>query len=138
MPDRPEPPPAPPLEPNQDPLLLPEPLRLLLEYLGYIAEVYYTVEVINSTADTTFDEIDVFYKRVGQSGIVFLTQKLVAPGETRYFNLGPCSQMESYVVGFFVGADLVAQVPPEGQGNITPDTKPDAEPCADSWTISDN
>jgi len=125
-------------EPPLEPILISDALQRLLELLGFTAEEYYTVSVINATTDTTFDEIDIFYKRVGQTGIVFLTQQAAAPGETRYFNLGPCSQMGGYVVGFFVGSDLVAQIPPEGQGNVTPDTKADGQPCADSWVISDN
>ena len=128
MPDRPE--------PTQEPLIIPE--SRLLEYLNLIFRTThdYTVEIINGTY-TTFDEIDVLYKQVGQPYPERLTQGPLGPGETLHFNLGPCFTMERYNVGFFVDPFLVAQVPPEG-GYVTPDTKRDAEPCADSWEIFDN
>jgi len=111
--------------------------RLLIPFTPH-----YTVKISNFTAQTVFSEINIFYKRVNQSGVVFLTQTNIQPGEFRYYDLGPCSEMESYVVGFFFGVNLVAQLPPEGQGNMTPalasQYKPaDQDPCLDGWGISD-
>ena len=103
---------------------------------------HYTIQIMNATVHTVFSEINVFYKRKGQNGIVFLTQANVEPGESRYYDLGPCEDMESYVIGFFFGEDLVAQLPPAGAGNMTPalasQYKPaDQDPCADGWAIAD-
>ncbi len=114
----------------------------LLERWGFHIQRDYTIQIANATSNTTFDEVDVFYKRVGLPGVVFLTEKQVAPGQARYFDLGACSEMESYVVGFFIGDDLVAQLPAEGDGNMTParasQLKPaDVDACADAWAITD-
>lgn len=119
--------------------LLPAWLKEFLQHLGIVLHTSYTVEIVNATASTTFDEVDIFYKRVGQPGVVFLTTQL-APNEKYYFNLGPCNEMESYVVGFFVGETLVIKIPPEG--NMTPELasqiKPsDTDSCADAWLITD-
>lgn len=113
----------------------------LLEKLGYILESDYTVQITNATTDTIFSEIDIFYNRTNQPGVVILTDANIGPGETRYFDLGKCALMESYVVGFFVGQDLVAQLPADGS-NMTPESasmyKPsDQDRCVDGWAISD-
>ena len=61
------------------------------------------------------------------------------PGDIAEFLLGLCRDVESYVIGFFIGDDLVAQHPPSG--NLTPQlasvlNPTDTDPCADSWSIS--
>ena len=105
-----------------------------------IATSAYTVSVTNRTVDTIFDRFVCFYNRVGQSGVVFLEQLIVIPNETRVFNLGPCGEMQSYVIGFFVDDDLVAKIPLSG--NMTPAlasmvSPGDVSPCEDSWAIFD-
>ncbi len=101
-------------------------------------EWFYTVTVANRTTDT-FDQIVVFYKRVNLEGVVFLQEVGVTPGQVVVFRLGACNRMENYVVGFFLGDDLVAKIP--GSGNMTPQlasqlNPTDVEPCADSWSIA--
>lgn len=97
----------------------------------------YRVFISNATTDT-FDEIVIFYKRVGLPGVVYLTEPLVGPGQVRAFMLGAAENMESYVVGFFLAGQNVAQIP--SQGNMTPalasQLKPsDTDLCLDSWEI---
>lgn len=97
----------------------------------------YVVAVTNLTQDT-FTQIVVFYKRIGLRGVVFLKNEIVAPGQFSSFLCGLCKDLESYVIGFFIGDDLVFQFP--SQGNMTPELagqiKPsDSDPCIDSWTI---
>ncbi|WP_120575806.1 MULTISPECIES: hypothetical protein [unclassified Corallococcus] len=106
---------------------------------GALLEDIYTVTVRNLTSADWFD-IVVFYKRVGLSGVVYLEAFDVQPNAAPVFQMGVCSQMESYVVGFFIGDDLVAQIP--SSGNMTPTlasiyNPSDIEPCADSWSIAD-
>jgi hypothetical protein len=100
-------------------------------------EWIYTVNILNTTTDT-FDEIVVMMKRINQTGIVFLVNEGVAPGETAQYLLGLCRDVESYVVGFYIGDTEVFKFP--AQGNLTPalasQLKPsDTDPCADSWLI---
>jgi hypothetical protein len=100
-------------------------------------EWIYTVDILNTTTDT-FDEIVVMMKRVNQTGIVFFVNEGVAPGDTAQYFLGLCRDVESYVVGFYIGNTEVAKFPAEG--NLTPalasQLKPaDTDPCADSWLI---
>jgi hypothetical protein len=99
----------------------------------------YRVFVRNATPDT-FTEIVVFFKRVGQSGVVFLREENVGPAEVRGFVLGIAALMESYVIGFFIGDDMVAQWPASGDGNMTPqrasiENPDDTDPTVDWWTI---
>ncbi|MBE4752312.1 hypothetical protein G4177_29515 [Corallococcus sp. ZKHCc1 1396] len=106
---------------------------------GPMLDTLYTVTVRNLTSADWFD-IVVFYKRVGLSGVVYLEAFDVQPNAAPVFQMGVCSQMESYVVGFFIGDDLVAQIP--SSGNMTPTlasiyNPSDIEPCADSWSIAD-
>ena len=98
----------------------------------------YTVSVTNRTVDTIFDRFVCFYNRLGKTGVVFLEQLIVIPGETRVFNLGPCEEMQSYVTGFFVDDELVAKIPQSG--NMTPAlasmlNPSDVSRCEDSWGI---
>lgn len=103
---------------------------------------FYTVTITNRTTDT-FDEIALFYKRVNLPGVVYLGELNVGPSQTRIFNLGPCTQMESYAFGLRIGNDFVFQFPRDilGPGiNMTPHlasvySPSDVEPCADSWRI---
>jgi hypothetical protein len=100
---------------------------------------FYSVNVRNLTPDTTFDSIDLFYKRRGLDGLVYLTEPNVGPGQIAPFVLGSCNQMESYVVAFIIGGEPVARFP--DQGNMTPElasqlSPGDKEPCADSWSIN--
>ena len=94
---------------------------------------------INNQSTSVFDQIVIFYNRVGQDGVVFLQEVNAQPGEVRGFVLGQCDQMESYVVGFFIGDNEVAKFP--DSGNMTPDLAhqlhPDAPWCVNSWSISD-
>lgn len=106
---------------------------------GSMLEDIYTVTVRNLTLADWFD-IVIFYKRVGLSGVVYLEAFDVQPNAAPVFQMGLCSQMESYVVGFFIGDDLVAQIP--SSGNMTPSlasiyNPSDIWPCADSWSIAD-
>lgn len=99
----------------------------------------YNVQVTNGSSDT-FTELNIFYKRLGQPGVVFLTYPNVVPLDTKFYDLGPCPQMESYVVGFFIGEELVAKIP--SSGNMTPQlatalSPTDQNACADSWRITD-
>jgi hypothetical protein len=102
-------------------------------------EWIYTVTVTNSTPEF-FDQVVIFYKRVGLNGVVFLQETGFVPGDIRIFRLGVCKDMESYALGFFQGEDMVARLPDEGSNmtaalasQINPT---DTDPCADSWTIS--
>jgi NleD-like pathogen effector protein (putative zinc metallopeptidase) len=93
---------------------------------------------INNQSTSVFDQIVIFYNRVGQDGVVFLQEVNVQPGEVRGFVLGQCDQMESYVVGFFIGDNEVAKFP--DSGNMTPalaqQLHPTAPWCVNSWSIS--
>lgn len=102
-------------------------------------ESSYVVNVNNQTTDT-FTEIVMFYKRVGLPGVVYLSEASVPPSRVSTFVCGLCKNLESYVVGFFIGQDLVAQIP--AQGNMTPAlasqlNPTDVYPCADSWMITE-
>ncbi len=102
-------------------------------------EWLYSVAVGNATTDT-FEEIVIMYKRSNESGIVYLTEENVAPGEIRLFTLGLCSVMESYVIGFYLNGTLAFNFPPTG--NLTPAgasaLKPeDTLPCGDAWVIEE-
>lgn len=99
----------------------------------------YTVRVINSTS-TTFDEVVIFYKNKSLNGVVFLHKVGLIPNEVYDFEFSFCYLMESYVIGFFIGEDLVAQLPGPGQGNMTPERASQLDPsdidkCVDSWEI---
>jgi hypothetical protein len=99
----------------------------------------YVVRFVNQTT-TTFDEVWIFYKRKGQNGVVSLNKNGLLPGEVTDFELGPCQYMESYVIGVFIGEDLVAQLPAPGDGNMTPERASqlnplDVDPCSDIWEI---
>jgi hypothetical protein len=101
-------------------------------------ESTYLINVNNQTSDT-FTEIVVFYKRINLSGVVFLKADQVQPGVVTGFMCGLCKEFESYVVGFFIGNQLVAQIPTTG--NMTPAlasqlNPTDIYPCIDSWLIS--
>lgn len=98
----------------------------------------YHINVNNQSADT-FTQIVVFYKRVGKAGVVFLKAEQVQPGQVVGFMCGLCTDLESYVVGFFIDDELVAQLP--ATGNMTPAlasqlNPTDTDPCIDSWAIS--
>jgi hypothetical protein len=107
---------------------------------GQVSEDAMTYRVIVSNLSTdTFDQIVVFYKRVGLDGVVFLKEENVQPQQVRGFVLGPCLAMESYVVGFFIGDDRVAKLP--DSGNMTPELASQLNPedtwrCIDAWSIS--
>jgi hypothetical protein len=101
-------------------------------------ESTYLINVNNQTSDT-FTEIVVFYKRLLTPGVVFLKADQVQPGTLTGFMCGLCKEFESYVVGFFIGSQLVAQIP--ATGNMTPAlasslNPTDVYPCIDSWSIS--
>jgi hypothetical protein len=101
-------------------------------------EASYLVDVNNQTTDT-FSEIVVFYKRLGLPGVVYLSARDVGPGKVSSFVCGLCKDFESYVVGFFLGPNLVAQIP--GAGNMTPAlasqlNPTDVDPCIDAWMIT--
>jgi hypothetical protein len=102
-------------------------------------DVLYTVTVRNDSPDV-WDEVAIFYTRTNSQGAVFVRELRVVPNDVRNFMLGRCSEMQAYVVGIFIGSQLVFQFPAAGDGNITPDRasqiKPsDVAPCADSWVI---
>ena len=79
-----------------------------------VGEWLYTVTVRNDTTDT-FTEIVIFYKRKNADGVVYLSQREVTPGEIRIFSLGVGNLMESYVIGLFIGEDIVGKLPPTGE-----------------------
>jgi hypothetical protein len=117
---------------------------LVLTLFEAPAQAYedYIVRFTNHTS-VTFDEVIIFYKRLNLPGVVFLQEIGLVPGEVRDFNLGLCIMMESYVIGIFIGEDLVGQLPGPGQGNMTParasEFDPsDVDPCADSWGVFEN
>jgi len=97
----------------------------------------------NNSTDT-FDQVVLFYKRVGLPGVVFLEAPAFRPGTKIIFVLGICSQVESYAMGvYFFDAQgnlsEVARIP--SQGNMTPALASQLNPtdtdlCADSWSIS--
>jgi hypothetical protein len=100
----------------------------------------YLVNVNNQSSDT-FTQIVVFYKRIGLSGVVFLKAENVQPGQVAGFVCGLSKNLESYVIGFFLGDDLVQQIP--STGDMTPAlasilNPTDTDPCIDSWMITDN
>jgi hypothetical protein len=102
---------------------------------------HYIVRFGNMTS-VPFDEVVIFYKRRWLPGVVFLDKIGLIPGEVTDFDLGICQFMESYVIGVFIGSDLVAQLPAPGDGNITPERasqidSADIDPCVDSWNIWD-
>lgn len=102
-------------------------------------ESTYQININNQTTDI-FTQIVVFYKRIGLSGVVYLREENVQPGQISTFVCGLCKEFESYVVGFFIGDELVAQIPTTG--NMTPQlasqlNPSDRDPCIDSWMITD-
>jgi hypothetical protein len=59
----------------------------------------------------------------------------VAPGNIRVFSLGACAAIGSYVLGCYIGDELVTRVP--DVGGVTPDAPDSDDPfrCADWWEI---
>lgn len=97
----------------------------------------YTVTIRNASTET-FSEIVAFYKRINLPGVVFLASYEVQPQAQPVFQMGLCSQLESYVVGFFIQDELVAKIP--ARGNMTPQlasvfNPSDTYACEDSWSI---
>jgi hypothetical protein len=105
------------------------------------AQQVYVVYIRNGST-STFTEVVFFYKRRSLPGVVFLREEVFAPQQIAGFALGLAEDMESYVIGFFLGDELVAQMPPKGDGNMTalrasiynPD---DQDAAGDWWTIED-
>lgn len=105
-----------------------------------IGEWLYTVTVRNNTT-TTWTEIVIFYKpSTLAEGVVYLSHRDVAPGRVVVFSLGVCKDMVSYVVGCFLGEDLLVKLPSSGE--LTPANAGQLNPtdefrCADSWVIEE-
>ncbi len=107
---------------------------------------FFTVAIRNLTPADTFDEVDVFYNSPLFTGVMFLTQGPLVPGQVAIYVLGPCDMMTSYTVGFFQGNTLVAQIPDPnnpifgGAANITPalakQISTNNTDCSNSWSIS--
>ncbi len=99
----------------------------------------YIVNINNQTSDL-FTEIVLFVQKVGVAGVTYLSERDVPPGIIASFSCGRCGDLVSYVVGFFIGQDLVAKIPQTG--NMTPAlasllNPTDVDSCADSWMITD-
>jgi hypothetical protein len=103
-----------------------------------LLEWYYTVTIRNETTEV-FDQVVVFYGMTNvPAGVGIWREWIFAPGDVRVFNLGICKYLKDYVVGFYLGDDLVSRFP--DQGTMTPElasqVKPsDAGRCTDSWVI---
>lgn len=98
----------------------------------------YTVRIRNGTVQT-FDEVVLFYERTDRSGVIFMAEPSVAPGDTRLFPLGLCRVLKRYVVGCFIGGQMVARLPEAG-GAMTPALAATLDPfredeCSDGWVI---
>jgi hypothetical protein len=97
----------------------------------------YFVNINNQTSDL-FTEIVLFVQKVDAAGVTYLSERDVPPGIIASFSCGRCGDLVSYVVGFFIGQDLVAKIPQTG--NMTPSlasrlNPTDVDSCADSWMI---
>jgi hypothetical protein len=97
----------------------------------------YTVTVTNATEEV-FDDIVIFFKTKGQTGVTYIHSGTVMPATTVPMALGPCGAMESYVLAAFIGDTIVAQLP--DQGNMTPQMASQMNPtdkfiCEDSWRV---
>jgi len=104
-------------------------------------ELYiYTVSIRNTTVET-FDEVVLFYKRLGLEGVVFLGTTGFKPGDRIIFPLGMCGGMVSYAVGLFKGGTLLATIPnPQDGAAMTPDLAANLDParpdaCTDAWAV---
>lgn len=101
-----------------------------------LANIRYSVWVENQT-EITVTEMVVFYLQRG-SNVMQMRQIIpVLPGGIAMFELGQCTQLESYSLGIFIGDELVARVPQPGQ-NMTPELATqyhpwDNDPCKDTW-----
>lgn len=105
----------------------------------------YQVTVTNLSGDS-FDQVVLFYSQTTDpTAVVFLAQDNVQNGAVVTFNLGPCSLVSSYVIGFLSGGTTVAQIPNsdpifQGQPHITPALDHQIHamdpPCLNGWTIS--
>lgn len=103
---------------------------------GTLRTEQYSVVIENDTGDTTFTEIAIFFRQ----GVDLLTQNFlnVAPGQIKTFHLGDCHTMQSYAVGFWIGNDMVARIPEEGNmtAELASQLDPsDTLPCSDGWEI---
>lgn len=96
--------------------------------------------IFENRTDDNFTEIAVFYRLKGD----VLSRRLTTPLPARQsfiFNLGGCGQVVDYVIGAFVGKDMVAKIPQNG--NLTPELVSrlhpnDQDPCRDDWHIGED
>jgi hypothetical protein len=99
-------------------------------------------QVVITCADP-FDQIALFYNQTDNpNNIYFLAENNTVAGQVVVFNLGPCSLMDSYAIGFFVGGEMVQTIPNsdpifQGQQNVTPALDqlihPNDPPCKSGW-----
>jgi hypothetical protein len=103
-----------------------------------VGEWLYTVTARNDTG-ITLDQVVVFYKRVGLTGVVFLAAENVEHGDLAVFTMGVCKHMESYVIAGMVDDTIVTK--PPAPGDLTPTRASAINPtdtfrCADSWVLT--
>ncbi len=108
-----------------------------------LAVANYVVRVINYFPQVV-DEVALFFKRnsdnpAAPSHFTWMTN--VLPGQTRFFNLGACSDLQSYALGAFIGSEAVVTIPPPGTGPMTPARaalqypQNHVGPCEDRWPL---
>jgi hypothetical protein len=116
---------------------------------GDPAKWLYTVTVTNHSEQGPFPfsfDLHVLYKRSDiPNGVVLSLVENIAPTKTAVAVLGPCNLMVSYAFGIFAWIEENGQlvyeflfsVPADlaNEGPITPGSRPDGEPCADSYVL---
>lgn len=98
----------------------------------------YLMTLRNASA-ATFDEVVVFHRSRGVSGVTFNGVTAFPPNALENFYLGPGISMLGYTVGFFLGTRMVARIPQDG-GEMTPALAATLDPdrvdaYSDSWAI---
>ena len=82
----------------------------------------YTVHVTNNR-NAVIDEVRLFFKRNSDdpgAAVHNTWATNVQPGQTRFFDLGPCSDLQSYAFGAWIGNQTIVSIPPPGTGPLTP------------------
>jgi hypothetical protein len=97
-----------------------------------LGEWQYSITVTNNTPET-YTGVAVVYKRTDTVETLAVAETDVAPGDMVVFSLGECRRVHSYVIGAYIGDELVTHAPEVGEQ--TPQSAPDSFRCADWWEI---
>jgi hypothetical protein len=97
-----------------------------------IGEWQYGVTVTNKTTET-FTGVAVVFRRTDAVEALAVAETNVGPEATVAFSLGDCSGVQGYVIGAYIGDELVSRAPDVGEQ--PPGGGVDPFRCADFWDI---